>query len=222
MDALLWKKFKEIKNQRIRTAVILAFPFLISIILIINPVHGVGLSASLPLFNLMICWLLMFNIEDFVFAEVVFGTGINIWKMWCFDMLYSIITAAFYTGIEILLLSVLGAGNYRIDIVKLFVSFCCGCGLICFATCYICDYSKLKNYISSIGGIFNFLLLGYICVTYGQAVWLIKYLNPLFAVSIILAVFSIVIVYKFSRIEKFVNNIRKLSDGYENKNFIDE
>lgn len=222
MDALLWKKLMEIKNQKIKTAVILVFPFLISMILIMKPLQGDGLAVSLPLFNLIICWLLMFNIEDFVYAEVVFGTGIDIWKMWRFNMMYIISTAAFYVRIEIVMISVLGTGNYSIDIVKLLISFGCGCGLICFATCYISDYSKLKNYISSIGGIFNFIILGYICVTYGKSDLLIKYLNPLFAMSIVLAILSIGIVYKLSRIEKFVNNIKQLSNGYEDKNFIDE
>ena len=36
------------------------------------------------------------------------------------------------------------------------------------------------------------------------------------------SIISIGIVYKLSRIEKFVNNIKQLSDGYEDKNFIEE
>lgn len=222
MDALLWKKLMEIKNQKIKIAVILVFPFLVGILLIIKPIQGTGLAVSLPLFNLMVCWLLMFSIEDFVYAEVVFGTGIDIWKMWSFNMMYIIVTAALYTGIEAVLIAFLGTENGRMDMLQLLFSFCCGCGLICFATCYISDYSKAKNYVSSVGGIFNFLILGYICMTYGKAALLEQYLNPLFVVSIVLAVLSIGSVYKFSRIEKFVNNIRQLSDGYENKNFIDE
>ena len=142
--------------------------------------------------------------------------------MWRFNMMYIIVTAALYTGIETVLVSFLGVENCRIDWLQLIISFCCGCGLVCFATCYISDYSKVKNYISSAGGLCNFVILGYICMTYGKATLLVKYLNPLFALSIILAVFSVGIVYKFSRIEKFVNNVSQLSEGYENKNFIDE
>lgn len=222
MDALVWKKLMEIKNQKMKIVVILAFPFLISRFLIIKPIQGAELAVSLPLFNFIVCWILMFSIEDFVYAEVVFGTGINIWKMWRFNMMYIIVTAALYTGIETVLVSFLGVENCRIDWLQLIISFCCGFGLVCFATCYISDYSKVKNYISSAGGLCNFVILGYICMTYGKATLLVKYLNPLFALSIILAVFSVGIVYKFSRIEKFVNNVSQLSEGYENKNFIDE
>ncbi len=109
-----------------------------------------------------------------------------------------------------------------INIVHFIISMISGSGLIAFSTYYISDYSKTRNIISSIGGSFNLAILIYVIVTKGRAEIIYSNIVLLFGMSIILGVASIVMVCKYSRIEAFVNNIKKSSDSYNNKNYIDE
>ncbi len=225
MTAVLWKKIKEISNQKFKIAILILLPIAISVLLIINPININNISSSLPLLNIILCWIIMFNIEDFVYAEVVFGTGISIWDMWLINIGCIIATGFFYTILQFTFI-IYFTGIYQhinlIVICKMIISFITGFGLICFSTHYICDYSKKRNYISSIGGIFNFVILSYIVMTYCNATLISTHLLPLFIVSLILAVYSIVMVCKYSKIENFVNNVKQLSDGYDNKNYIEE
>lgn len=225
MSAILWKKIKEISNQKFKIAIIILLPILISVSLILNPISFNRLCISLPLLNIILSWILMFSVEDFVYAEVVFGTGISIWDMWLLNIGCIIITGFIYTIFQFTFILFFIDINQHINLIficKILISFITGIGLICFSTYYICDYSKKRNYISSIGGIFNFIVLGYILMTNGNVTLISSHLLPLFIVSFILAVFSIIMVYRYNKIEDFINNIKQLSDNYDNKNYIDE
>ncbi len=225
MNAVLWKKIKGICNQKFKIVLLIVLPIVISVLLIMNPMPITNLSISLPLFNIIFCWCIMFNVEDFVYAEVVFGTGIRIWDMWLVNIGCIIVTGFVHTILQFVLIACFANACMYINltiICKMLISFIIAFGLICFSTYYICDYSKKKNYISSIGGIFNIVILGYIVMTLGDVKLISLYLIPIGIVSVILAVFSIVMVYKYSKIENFINNIKKFSDVYENKNYLDE
>ena len=169
MTAVLWKKIKEISNQKFKIAILILLPIAISVLLIINPININNISSSLPLLNIILCWIIMFNIEDFVYAEVVFGTGISIWDMWLINIGCIIATGFFYTILQF-------------------------------------------TFIIYFTGIYQHI----------NATLISTHLLPLFIVSLILAVYSIVMVCKYSKIENFVNNVKQLSDGYDNKNYIEE
>lgn len=225
MPAILWKKIKEIRNQKFKIAILILLPILISASLILNPISINKLCISLPLLNIILSWIIMFSVEDFVYAEVVFGTGISIWDMWLLNIGCIILTGFIYTMLQFTFILYFTEIYQHINIsiiCKMLISFIIGIGLICFSTYYICDYSKKRNYISSIGGIFNFIVLGYILMTYGNVTLISSHLLPLFIASFILTIFSLIMVYRYNKIEDFINNIKQLSDGYDNKNYIDE
>lgn len=225
MKALYWKKFKEIENSKKKVLFIAVLLIAVTGFLIVVPINTNYLMYGLPLFNGLVFWILFFSVEDFVFAESILGTKLSIKDMWFSSILLFNLVSFLISLIQIAIITV--SLNRFNDIgveciFHIFVAFLTAGGLTAFSTYYISDYSKMRNFISSIGGIVNVIILAYILMQSGKISLLYKYRIYLCGISILLLGYSVVMVFYKSSSEKFVNNIKKLGQAYDNVKTLDE
>jgi hypothetical protein len=224
MNALFWKKNKELLNSK-KFIVVLFISAIITVFMIIRPIELNKLIFGLFLFNSLLYWIILFSIEDFIFAEAILGTKIAIKDIWLNNIIVNNLYS--FIGAIIQLTIVLGVTNRLkdiefINILDCIMSIMIGFGLTAFSTFYISDYSKIRNLISSIGGIINILLFFYMISVRGNIYILYENRYYVLTVSLILLLFSARFVLKFTNSEKFIINIKKIGQAYDNSKSIDE
>lgn len=225
MGAILWKKNKELMNNKKKLFLVFLILVVTMVVLIVNPIELRDTVFGLPVFNSILFWLLLFSIEDFVYAEGVLGTNITIKEMWIGNIiminLFSFISSVVQSAIILRITNKLGQITF-INFFDGISAFVIGLGLVAFATFYISDYSKIRNIVSSVGGIINIAILGYMVVVSGNLNKVYQYRFYVLVISILLSGFSVISVYNFSSSEKFIMNIKNLGQAYDNASNIDE
>lgn len=225
MSALFWKKMKEICNHRVRLIITIISPIISTIWIVMNPIEIKYLVFSLPLFNIFLFWLLLFSVEDFVYAEVVLATKIKIKDMWITSIAMISLVSLVSVLIEFFVILLIANRFNEVTIVTIIdfiMAYIIGLGLLAFSTYYISDYSNQRNIVSSVGGVINLLILGYIIINNGAIEIIYSNKILMFCVSIVLFLYSYLIVCKFSCAERFIVNIKKIGQAYDNHQSIDE
>lgn len=223
MTALMWKKFKEIRESKIRLFIILIFPLVYFILLTGFSVPRPIIVAYFSLACMLIGNLAHWNIEDLVHSETLLTTPLTPFKIWFTNCL--MVTASGFICAQIYLVIIsLGffvlwkevyISNVYLYLDNLILSFL-GFSLIATASVHHIDFSKSKQYLTSIFSLFNFIfpftpfLLAAYFPTDMQTMILV------FIASVLLLGFVLFVAVKSKR-EKLVLNIQKLSEAYEIK-----
>ncbi|HWT73195.1 MAG TPA: hypothetical protein VN258_00510 [Mobilitalea sp.] len=225
MRALLWKKEKELSTNIIRVIASAILPIIILVSMILQKYSFIEIMVLLPMVTIILLWMALYSIEDIVFAEVVLGTNITFKDFWLFNLLFESMIGLVYSFILGLFTYLLRYHDTSINfntLLQIVISFVNGFGLIAFATFYISNYSKVRNMISSIGAIFNISIIVVVFATPNIARLLIEYRYLLLLASVLLTITSYLAVTKFSNIEDFIVNIKKMGQAYDNSRSIDE
>lgn len=226
MKALFWKKLKELYINKIRIVASAMVPLLYIFGMIYQGYSFDDILFLFPIITIILCWIILYSVEDIIFAEVVLGTGITIKDIWLFNLFFEVVIGFLYSIILVVITYLIKFNDTIItfnNIFTLFFAFVCGLGLISFATFYVSDYSRIKNIFSSIGAIVNIAIIIFV---FAAPKWVAIIVDNGFTliitISLLLCLISYYIVKNFSNPEKFVMNIKKLGLTYENNQSIDE
>lgn len=225
MGAILWRKNKELMNNKKKLLFLMILMVILTIMIIFRKIEVQDIMFGIPIFNCMLFWLFLFTVEDFVYAEGVLGTKIIIKDIWLGNMFLINIFSFIFSFIQVIIFLIVNnkwGGLSFINILDFIIAFIIGTSLIAFATFYISDYSKMKNIISSIGGVVNIAVFIYILIAKGNLSNIYEYRFYLFIISVVLLGFSIIIVDKYSNTEKFIMNVKNLGQTYDNASTLDE
>lgn len=233
MEAIMWKKIKELKKNKIRMAAFIALPIVILSWLIFENVPFKYIVAYFPMIIVLLYSIITFSIEDFIFAEVVLSTNITIKKMWLSNIIFILFSGYFYSNILIIITNLCRnnlIGIYNISqfsfnndyIIKNLGCILLSAGFLSFSTFYISSYSYIRQIISSIGSIINIVLIGAPILFPSCFNILAEYNLLLYSISIILIIFSYLIITYLSNPEELIVNLQNLGKTYESTQTIDE
>ncbi|MCB2362193.1 hypothetical protein [Clostridium estertheticum] len=224
MNALLWKKVNEMKQNKYRMGALIIVPILFLVILLINKRQLRYIVSYFPLMIILLNAVIMFSIEDLVMSEIIFATRLSIKKIWEFNIFIITISGYIYSNI-ILLVYILINGLGSISIGDFFNNLFCiviGCGLIGFSTLHLSDYSTVKQWVSSIGAVFNLILMIALLAIPFMLEILTRYEYNLVAASLFMFLISYLILRFKSSKENLIINVQSLSKVYSDTQTIDE
>ncbi|WP_294359432.1 hypothetical protein [uncultured Clostridium sp.] len=229
MKALMWKKINEIKRNKIRLAAIFLAPIgILSWFLIIN-IKFNDIVSYFPIITILLFSLILFSIEDFVFADVVLSTNITIKKLWSSNIILVTVFGYIYSNLLLLILKFLSltfnTSLYFVEgrsIIQNILCLLVGLGCLSFSTFYISNYSYVRQVISSIGAVFNIIL----CLSPIMLPVVFEVLNKyniiLYVLSLVFFIISYVTVNYLSNKEELIINLQSLSKTYIDTQTIDE
>ncbi|WP_019913895.1 hypothetical protein [Paenibacillus sp. HW567] len=223
MNALLWKRYKEIRTNKIKLFITLVLPIIYFALLTGFSVPRHIIVSYFSLACMLIGNLGHWNIEDLVHSETLLTTPLTPFKLWFANWMLVAGSGFIIAQIYLLMISfgsLLISGQFYISDVLYFIeniafSFL-GFSLLAAATVHNVDFTKWKQYLTGVFSIFNFLfpfapfLFASILPT---GIWITL---GAVALGILLTTLSLLIA-RSSRRERLVLNIQKLSEAYEIK-----
>ncbi|OWR29890.1 hypothetical protein CDO73_12460 [Saccharibacillus sp. O23] len=221
MRALLWKRWIEFKSSKIKILFLIFSPIIYYFLLINLSLSSTIAIAYFPLCTILISNYAHWNVEDLIHGESLLVTSLNPFILWWSNCLFVSLSSIIYSIFLLFLFnfpvfSMYGT-SYTLSLNSCTQSMALsvlGIGLIAISTVHNTDFSKFKQYFTSIFGILNFFipLLPFLIGFYLPLNLLTTVLS--LVIGITLTFCSIVIARKSTR-EKLVINIQKLSEAYE-------
>ncbi|BCJ92728.1 hypothetical protein acsn021_02970 [Anaerocolumna cellulosilytica] len=225
MGALCWKKGKEILTNKIKLVVSLFLPVLVFGWIVYNKNTMENIFFIFPLVSILLFWLVMFSIEDYIYTEAILGTNVTLKDVWVSNLFLTTFVGFFYSLVLSIIYLVFTNQMHVIFeigfLVNMMSGLIIGGGLVAFSTFYISNYSKLRQTISSIGSIGSLALLVVLLLT-DQKMIILENKSLLVMILAVTGLLSFVVVDKYSSPEAFLCNIKKLGQVYEDKQTTDE
>ncbi|QOR36625.1 hypothetical protein IMX26_07410 [Clostridium sp. 'deep sea'] len=222
MKAILWKKYLNIKKNKVKTLLFLLMPI---VYFILNTIKEININTTIAYFP-FICTLLSnlcnWSLEDLVYTEVILTSKINIKSIWKANHLFIAIAGYCYSltvlFIAVITSSILYNNVHGISVLAVLMCFffvLADIAILANSTVHYSDFSKLKQIYSSIFGIASIAL---------PTLFLFKTqyfaVNPLYFSGIVGG--SIILLYVANLIvnttnnESLIINMQKLQIGYIN------
>lgn len=221
MKAFLWKRLLTIKDSKVRLYLFLLIPPMY-FFFIQSKVNIDNIIAYFPLICTLFLSLVHWNVEDLIYSENIIATILNKKIIWKSNFIFIVFSGYIYSTIimclGLLILKLVFGNNISINIlpcIQYIVSIFIAVVIISLSTIYYCDFSKTKQYFSSIFSISNLLSL-LIFYYFGNRIS-ISIVN--IVISLIISVILFIIANRLVNLssnETLIRNIQLLSDGYTN------
>lgn len=228
MKALLWKKVKEIKRNKVKLLAALMLPIIMLGWMLILKINFKYIVSYFPLMVILLDSVILFSIEDFVFAEVILCTNIKIKDIWGSNIIFLNLIGYVYSNILILLsvflckyIDLSCTINY-ISIIQNLSCILVGIGFLAFSTVHVSSYSYFRQILGSIGAIINIMF--FIAPMVYPKVFLFydRFSLVILLAAMILFVISYLIVTFLSKTEELIKNLQSLNKTYKDTQTIDE
>ena len=223
MNALLWKKLHELKNNKAKIIILLLLPVLYIILLLKLKIDVNLITAYYTLAITLPCSGFLFESLDVLSSEVLLASDISIKQIWRFNVYFSVITNFLYSLIVLIsaiLLLKINIGLYSIfqNISNVVISI----SLVSGSILYFCDYTKIKKTVGLIFGLPN-LFFPILLAKYGNSIT-VNTKNTLVYTTISLIIYLLfeLIVKLSANNEKVLINIRNTITNLKNKLSLDD
>ncbi|MBS4535128.1 hypothetical protein GOQ29_05780 [Clostridium sp. D2Q-14] len=227
MEALIWKRLKEIKGSKTKTITYYLLPFIYGGILLIMNVPQDIIVGYYCFGIILMTSLFHWNVEDIIYSEVLLSTNISPFKFWITNSLLISIIGFIYSMIILLVFSFIYYifsgnifGGCIIPFIQGFVNFFMGLAMISIATLHYVDFSKIKQYLTSILGIINFIFPFIHIFFYKYLEVSYKMIGMYLLSGIIMMIIVIFIAIK-SKKENLIRNTKKLVNMYQSQELDD-
>lgn len=164
MNALLWKRYKEIRKNKIKLFIALVFPIIYFILLKVFSVPDYIIVSYFSMSCMLIGNLAHWNVEDLVHGETLLTTPLTPFKLWLANWMLVTISGFIIAQLYLLIIS-LGSLMFEGRLYSVYlhhfgnnisISFL-GFSLLAAATVHNVDFTKWKQYLTSVFSIFNFV-----------------------------------------------------------------
>ncbi|MGH4123318.1 MAG: hypothetical protein ACREV6_10375 [Clostridium sp.] len=193
MSAILWRKIKIITTSKLKVFIFFINPFIILPLFYYRQINIESIVVIFPYIFTGICTMLFFSMEDLIFSEVILATPITLKKIWVTNALFTLVVAFVYAEITLAififtlhslnLIQGLSILSIILNVSGIFFTF----GMLLASTLHLSDYSKSKQYFSSVFAGIN-VLVAFVFIIKGDI------LNVTFNVLIIVLVATILLV----------------------------
>lgn len=223
MNALIWKRLKEVRTRWINFILFLIIPpfYLISLFFITKKIDNI--MAYAPVCITLLCTLIHFSVDDLVSSEALLSTSLSVKKIWITNILFTVITTYVYCTILIFLgvVYLYMMGNRVLIsmnvIIQYITNLILAFSLVGGATCHYSDYSYIKKLIASFISIINIAV----------PILFFLYINSIFIDKMIIFISLLIGILLFSTCyfvvynankEKIIINIQILVASYNSNN----
>ncbi|MFF2020169.1 MULTISPECIES: hypothetical protein [Paenibacillus] len=224
MNALLWKSFQTLKQQKIRGIVFLLLPVGYLFVLKQSGLSEEMILVLFPATFTLFSSVIHFSMENVISSESILATPITIRKVWLWNLIFIIATGYLYSILLLTVMNLIGFMSIPLSVEGMtqFAAYL----TLCFAflgasNCHYADYSYTKQLIASVFAIINLagpfllLLMGSKAEAYLDHTWMI------ITIAFFIFGFSFIIMLHSSK-EKLLMNTQKLVTVYNNTNIIEE
>ncbi len=223
MKSLLWKRLNEIKKQKGKLIILLAFPAVYLVVLHVLKIKADAIIAFFGLSVTLVSTIAHFSVEELVASEVLLATNISIRKVWFANALFISVVGYIYSTILIVIFVIsyrlishgptaFGGAAVVIHLFSIFISI----AFIGASTVHFADYSKSKQLVASFFSIVS-ISSPFLVIAFGNRVQYNLYLvagASLLAAALFMMSYGIV-----SRAdkEKLMINTQMIVRAYEGK-----
>ncbi|WP_194191479.1 hypothetical protein [Clostridium chrysemydis] len=220
MNAILWKKIKAMKNQKIKLVISILLPILLQFIYYVKGIDINLIVGFMPYISVSIGAILLFNIEDLLYSEVILGTPLTLKRIWTINATIIVTISVVYCELILVGLLILTSSfsiiTFKAIIMNL-ISILLSLGLILMSTIHWKNYSKGNQYLASVFALINFVspfaFLFY--ANYLININLIGY----FIISILLIILG-TLYFKAGNAEELIINAEEFITSYDNQNTV--
>lgn len=220
MNAIIWKKYINIRNNKTRLYLFLVFPILYFILLNFMYIDTNVILAYFAFTCTLCSNFFHWNVEDLIYSEVMLVSQISIKKYWRTNYLLITLSGYIYSFLILIIGSVLCtaltdrdfsfSGSAAVQSITLIVT---AMSVIAMSSVHYSDFSRIKQIYTGVFGVMPIIVPIFLClypkyfiVDYYFGVWIV-------VISVLLIILSEIIVGR-TKNENLVINIQKLVTGY--------
>jgi len=222
MNAILWKKYIDLRNSRMKILLFFVAPIVYYVALIMNGIQYNTIfgffSLAFTVFSSSIHW----DVEDMVYSESLVSTTVNAKTSWKLNFVVVSLVGNLYSWIILffgsIILEIVDPSYmtfHIVDVLQLICNVFVSMAIVAYGTIFYLDFTKAKQMYSGIFSIQN-IVIPIVLFIYGNHVNLsVTILVIEVALCAVLFVIAAIIA-KYSTSEKLVINLQKLVEGYTN------
>lgn len=222
MDALIWKKYIEIRTNKTKTIIFFISPIIYFLFL---HMYGVQYRTIVSFFSLaftLFSSLIHWNVEDLVYSEALLVTRLDTKKSWRINYIFVSILGNIYAYIVLFIctfiLNMIGNIEFHLSIDIVIQNLCnilLSMAILGMGTLQYSDFSKAKQIFTSVFSILS-IAAPVALVVYGNMVYLTRVIVIIELVLSSVLILAGELIMRLTSNERLIFNIQKMVDGYMN------